>query len=90
MDDATRNVLMAYHDVVNSGSGRIVMADLQSSFVDRQNEALAEELAEIPHPFREYVYRGLTMAVQKIEGAAALCAHYLEVGFPTQEDIDDA
>lgn len=83
-------LLEAYLDALGGRSGQMVLADLRSNFSDLRNSALVEELAEIPHPFRAYVEKGLRMAVDKIEGVIVYAEQVRAAGYTaTTEDDDD-
>lgn len=86
MTEDQKATLMAYYAVAGTESGRIMIEDMRSSFVELQNPALLEELAAIPHPYRAYVEQGMGLAVRKVEGVIALAEHCLQHGFPTDDE----
>jgi len=89
MDEAQARVLQAYLAVSQTRDGALVLDDLRSAFVRReQDEALADDLEPYPHPYRAYVEIGMRLVVQKIEAAIA-AAELARLRQITPEDAEE-
>jgi len=90
MDKVTQDLFLAYLDVAESGSGKLVMEDMRTSFIELGSEALLEELEQFPHPYRAYVEKGMAMVVHKMEATVKTAEHYQLHGFPDDDrEVND-
>jgi hypothetical protein len=66
LSDEELQVIVSYL-LFSNGPGHIVLEDLKAVFRDFRNDVFNEELAEIPHPYREYVKHGCRLVVERIQ-----------------------
>lgn len=71
MDEETQHLLDEYL-VFKNGAGFNVYTDIMETFHELHNDVINEELAEIPHPYREYVIKGMRMVTQRIKDTIKL------------------
>lgn len=86
--DRTREVLEAYLDLASTRSGRLMLDDLRK-IPELTDPQTAEDVGEIPHPYRAYVLMGMSMLIKKIDGAIALAEHYRLHGYPADNDLEE-
>jgi len=78
MDEETLNILKAYEMTFARKEGKLVMTDLEEAYIDNVNPSVMEQIESIPHPYQEYVLKGMRIVVQNIKAATELAKEPVE------------
>lgn len=79
MDSEQKAVLKAYKDTFLRKEGQLVLMDLEDAYLNELNPDVDIMLQEIPHPYREYVHKGMKIVVQNIKAAMDLADAPVEI-----------
>lgn len=79
--ERVKQLLEAYHEVLLSEAGRLMLEDLLEAYHHRTSAAVNEEASSIDHPFRAYYVEGQRSVVVALRTLAS----NLEQGLGEQE-----
>ena len=81
MNKEEQSIFKAYEMTFKRKEGQLVLMDLEAAYLNDMNPDVKNMLADIPHPYQEYVLKGMRIVVQNIKAA-------MEVSNAPVEDND--
>lgn len=78
MNEEEQSIFKAYEITFKRKEGKLVLMDLEAAYLDGMNSDVNEQIADIPHPYNEYVLKGMRIVIQNIKAAMELAKEPVE------------
>jgi hypothetical protein len=72
MDTEELAIFKAYKTTFTRKEGQLVLMDLEAAYLNGLNSDVETMLSDIPHPYNEYVLKGMRTVIQNIKAAMEL------------------